>query len=490
MDPVSLAVARNARGLAGSVPRLVSSVLDLPTFDDDANVTHVSVVTIPEGFAGYRYWMAYTPYPDATREDPHVVASNDNQSWEVPTGGTLRLYSQADAISDFGSGAFNSDTELVELPTGGIACYWRVVKSGDNIVRKTTTDGRTWSAKADIFTDTANNAISPSIVIDSGGTWHMWTVNGATSTAREVEHRTSADGVTWGSASTCTLPSGTSVNPWHIAVRRVGSTYYMLVNGDTDRGSGSNQGSFLYYWTSSDGDTWTGTDDAVIPVQEGFERYYRSHFEPTPGQPLKWNVYLANVDESPSDVWRISVHEGVDFALGHAQTNRSLLDDLVSERDTIFVPANAFQPGSGTTAGTVGNWVPGLEYASSGYNLATFGVRFPADWNTAEIELLWANGGTGSGDVRWRVYRTIFRDGTDLGGGGTNQISVTENATAGGEDAMVVTTFSGTVGTNDGGTASGEPTLATIGVQRRALDAEDTLSEVANLIGVKLRKAS
>lgn len=46
------------------------------------------MIAFPEPWNGYRYWMAYTPYPYAngSEENPSICASNDMLYWETPEG--------------------------------------------------------------------------------------------------------------------------------------------------------------------------------------------------------------------------------------------------------------------------------------------------------------------------------------------------------------------------------------------------------------------
>ena len=486
-----LAFARRALSLSRSVAAPTEAVLDLPTFDGDLNITHPTVVTFPEGFGGYRYWMAYTPFPDEAREDPHVVASNDNVRWEVPAGANLCIYTRAEAIAAFGAGAFNSDTELVKMPDGRLALYWRV--SGERIVRKVTSDGRTWGSIETLITNASgfnSRLVSPSIVIGPDGTWRMWTINSDDPLAREIELRTSADGVTWGAATECTLPTDTDINPWHIAVKRADGAYHLLVNGDPGRGAAANFGNKLYYWTSTDGLAWIGSSDPVLPVSDGYERFYRSSFEPTLGQPLKWNLYLANVKEAGGDDWRISVHKGVDLNFGHLGVVRDTLDRLVAYKDFLRIPAEVMRA-SGTTHALAGSFTPVLSFPASGYNWGHVTVRPPDEWNTFQVRLLWANAGTGTGDVKWLVQRTFYRVGDALSGGGFSA-SVNFIITAGAQNVVVRSSWSSALSANDSGSGDpgSQPNVFAFGVQRRAGDAEDTLADAALLIGVELRRVT
>ena len=73
----------NANGSMASVR------LNIETYLDGKNQpTHPSVISFSEPWNGYRYWMAYTPYPYAngSEENPSICASNDMLYWETPEG--------------------------------------------------------------------------------------------------------------------------------------------------------------------------------------------------------------------------------------------------------------------------------------------------------------------------------------------------------------------------------------------------------------------
>ncbi len=54
--------------------------LDLPHYAASGAV-HPDVVYFPGGFDGYEYWMAYTPYPPESQENPSVLRSHDGIHW-------------------------------------------------------------------------------------------------------------------------------------------------------------------------------------------------------------------------------------------------------------------------------------------------------------------------------------------------------------------------------------------------------------------------
>ena len=85
---------------------------------------HPSVQYFENGFGGYKYWIAYTPYKGCNDywENPHIAASNDLKNWVVPSGFSNPLDPRP---SNYERGAvYNSDTELVyNTDTGLLECW-------------------------------------------------------------------------------------------------------------------------------------------------------------------------------------------------------------------------------------------------------------------------------------------------------------------------------------------------------------------------------
>ncbi len=101
----------SARRKLTILPSLSSGrVCDIPTYDGSGECTHPSVVdsvaVLGQPWQGYRYWLAFTPYPgnDDRRsrfENPSIVASHNGQDWVVPTGVRAPLISPP-GLSDLG----------------------------------------------------------------------------------------------------------------------------------------------------------------------------------------------------------------------------------------------------------------------------------------------------------------------------------------------------------------------------------------------------
>lgn len=136
------------------------------------HVLHPSLCHVKSGFAGYRYWMAYTPYPDSDNsfENPCIAASNDLVNWSYPSTNPI--------IPDPGGTYYNSDTDMYFDEAGQrLVMLWRDVTGATAQLKiVTSVDGVTWSAPTTIYT-AANPATSTATDIASPSIWY----NSATS---------------------------------------------------------------------------------------------------------------------------------------------------------------------------------------------------------------------------------------------------------------------------------------------------------------------
>lgn len=280
-------------------------VLSIPTYDLNPSVGHPSVEYIPQGFKGYKYWMAYTPFPAEARENPCIVVSNDGEHWINPPWFTNPIASQADAVADGLS--YNSDTEIILMKDGKMGVYWRAFKASPKreVIYLSTLEeeSSTWSARQKII-DTSEITLSPSVVINDDGTYNMYTINQALAYGSRLQKRTSEDGITWSVPTTCVLSTGVTLGAWHIAVKRVSDGYVLLLDSDAPRK--------LYYYKSTDGITFNGsTNPLVKSSNSGWDNrgYYRSSFLVLEENPPKLWVFANGMDGTGAteylDVWKI-----------------------------------------------------------------------------------------------------------------------------------------------------------------------------------------
>lgn len=194
----------------------------IPTYDGTNQLTHPSVVKFEQPWNGYLYWMAMTPYPfnDGSYENPSIVASNDGENWIVPEG-------VSNPLAGTPSPGHNCDVDLVYVPASDeLRMYY--VEADDIISSRvkmmSSRDGVHWSEPQVVMQDLVRkySILSPSIEILPDGTYMMWYVDtgnaGWNSQNNQVKYRTSADGIKWSGAVTCTDFVQPGYQIWHIDV--------------------------------------------------------------------------------------------------------------------------------------------------------------------------------------------------------------------------------------------------------------------------------
>jgi hypothetical protein len=251
----------------------VSSYFTIPDYPGLGTNVHPDVLYFAAGWNGYKYWMAYSPYPPAANENPSLAVSNDGETWITPPG----LTNPIDANP--GGGAYNSDPSLcMSADDSTMWMIWREYKTAtvDKIYVSSSTDGVTWSEPALILSPANNQGMSPSALWD-GTQFVMWLC--ATSTYPYFQRYTCAtmDG-TWSAATQTTWLNGpAAMSPKHADVILSDSVYY-LIYMDVD--SGVNAG--LHLATSTDGLAWKADPNFRIPAQVGVWDYlpYRASLLP------------------------------------------------------------------------------------------------------------------------------------------------------------------------------------------------------------------
>jgi len=300
-------------GVQDTIPlRNATSPLTINTYDGSGQSTHPSVVYFPNGWHGYKYWMAYTPYPYSNDkyENPCIAASNDGFTWSYPAGNPL---SPALTVGH------NCDTELVyNSKTDQLYVYWLYTDDATYNQTKLTksSDGVNWTSAQTVINDTRNaySDLSPTIQVDYNsqtGVWYMWYVNVAGESDWFLERRQSTDGITWSSptelsTSAFTQP-GTEI--WHIYIQYIPSQneYWALAACVPDTDTTDTQRTELYFFKSADGLNWVNYSKPVTPFGStgawDEARIYRSTFvyDPTTDAFKVWYSAANAVDGA----WRI-----------------------------------------------------------------------------------------------------------------------------------------------------------------------------------------
>ena len=222
-------------------------------YKDDA-VVHPSLEYVPGGFAGYKYWLAYTPYPnsESAYENPCTVVSNKIDGDYVVAPGTTNPLDYAVAP------AYNRDTHIYyDKSASRMVLIWN--RFGFPASNKTTIfmsvhDGSGWSNPVSIYTGTVllTDIVSPSIWFNSASAkWEIVGVNPDTAN-RELMKITS-DELLSGWTQTAvnlpmTLPAGRK--PWHPCLRRLSSGRIIGLLHDS---LAPGQGGYINLMMSKDG---------------------------------------------------------------------------------------------------------------------------------------------------------------------------------------------------------------------------------------------
>lgn len=245
------------------------------TPDGTGVLVHPSVLYIPGGVGGYKWWAAITPYygTDNQVENPCILVSTDGSTWEEAPGVTNPL------IGPPASG-YNSDVELVQHPDGRLLLFYREFAPPtpyERIRLFQSVDGVTWTGPTTVLTsnEATRRLMSPAVWFDANaGEWVMIAVDIIPSTKPITRFTASAPEGPWtltGTVATPTLYSGHK--PWHLEARMVSGQVIMLLQSATSDG-----GAGLLYWATSEDSGATFTF-ATQPSSWG--QNYRSSFVPT-----------------------------------------------------------------------------------------------------------------------------------------------------------------------------------------------------------------
>lgn len=254
--------------------------IGLKNYMGNTQNVHPKVLYFSGGFGGHKWWMAYTPYPYSNDdyENPCVAYSDDGVKWTDLDGNPL---------SDPQGNGYNSDTHLVyRSDTGALECWYRYVGPAsqspreETIYRRSTTDGVTWTAEEQVYSNTSGNyaqLLSPAVEFD-GTNYQIWVVVSANPMRIDYYTAPASNIGNWTLVRSFTLSftdGGTTVQPWHLDVIRDGGRYVMLVMCRNST-SVSTAKCSLFITTSEDNITYT-TPERVVCGADNWDRYmYRS----------------------------------------------------------------------------------------------------------------------------------------------------------------------------------------------------------------------
>jgi hypothetical protein len=239
---------------------------------------HPDVVYVAEGFAGYPYWMVFTPYPlqNDRVENPTLRASHDGVKWEKVPGVLDPLVPPPDSPE-----MHHADPELVYSSGSLHLIYLTIQKRTRNVIfnaMSCKTD-LLWSKPRVIYEDVG--AVSPTFQVE-GKVWHEWFIRvsaSKNSDKSELLHREGSNLTLLGNERLCEVEIPEHV-PWHVDVLMVEEGYEALIAA-FPRGTDATR-TRLFHLSSKDGLTFelSGNLPIIQPSRFGWDNrlIYRSSF--------------------------------------------------------------------------------------------------------------------------------------------------------------------------------------------------------------------
>lgn len=255
-----------------------SAPLRLVMYEGSSQAVHPDIAYAKDGFAGYRYWLAVTPYPYCRDrlENPSVRASHDGLVWELPVG-------VPDPVIPAPTNPLehHADPDLV-LADGRLFMFYMTTNEHE---RRTTfsvvstADGVTWSSP--IVVHDQRFGVSPAVV-ERHGLWRMWYVDYDSDTRAADSRlclREGRSAFSFGPPRECTIDIPGHVL-WHLDVIE-GDRGYEALCAAFPRGSTSSR-CRVFHARSTDAIHWSlsARRPLITPSQFGWDNrvIYRSTF--------------------------------------------------------------------------------------------------------------------------------------------------------------------------------------------------------------------
>jgi len=248
--------------------------------------THPSILVYLRGFP-YRYIMALTPYPrsNAKYEHPSVVFSNDLTTWTEDKVSNPIVYHPH---------YYNADPHLTYDPINRrIIIYYMRLLGGfgssryNTVFAKFSHDAINWSEETQVLPSTSPGElyVSPSVEYNENkNEFLMWVVHVSLKTLeKKILVYRSENGLNWKFLGESNIPplkyGDQSWDVWHLSVRRVGDSYWMIAAMNPSRSYNGDPPIHLFFLESHDGLNWRGCNMPVLTSEEvGAEKLYRADF--------------------------------------------------------------------------------------------------------------------------------------------------------------------------------------------------------------------
>ena len=247
--------------------------LDIATYYAGQNqVTHPNVISFATPWHGYRYYMAYTPYPYANgfEENPCLAVSNDLIHWEKPKGLINPIACceelECDELKDSHL-LYRQDLDQLEM--------WYLGRIGSSMAeggplfcfRKVSSDGIHWGAPEIMYAFNGFNLASESVIWTETG-YQFWGIrNAGEETGLYFMHST--DGKQWSELTRCSIPQAQETDMWHGTVVYQEANYHFVWVGLSGK-----QRNIIYYSNSTDGISFSAPQK-IVENDTGWEFLYR-----------------------------------------------------------------------------------------------------------------------------------------------------------------------------------------------------------------------
>ena len=264
-----------------SVPlKNASTPLAIPTYEASGQATEPSVVSFDRPWHGFRYWMAFSPYPqgDESKENPSIGASDDGVDWHVPAGLINPLEFPMATDHHFADASIFYDRTSDQL----WVYYLRETHGrGTQVHRMISRDGIRWEKRDGVLFKVATGELeSPSVAI-AEDKYYMWTVNtsaeGCLAQNSRVEYRSSKDGVKWSaSRHTDMLLPGYII--WHLNISYIEAMGEYWAALTAYRELSDCEHTLLFYAKSKDAIKWDVFPTPILSPGVGWDdrEIYRS----------------------------------------------------------------------------------------------------------------------------------------------------------------------------------------------------------------------
>jgi hypothetical protein len=270
-DDFKLEVSENDKieDIVGTNDNLSNFYLKLINSNGDNEVTHPKVISFNKKWNGYKYWIAYTPYPkgNQAQENPHIMVSNDLVNWQVKKGFENPLDEPED--KDYQK-VYNSDTHLVyNSDTDRLECYWRYVNDKENkviIYKRTTRNGINWTEKEIVLENERNKVdyLSPAIIYENRK-YMFWYVD-RDKTVKYMEYDLNTK--EWTTPRIIDIKySDEKLKSWHLDVIKTKDSYEMIIVAFSDWNKRSKMN--LYYSKSEDNINYTEAKEILKAANNG-----------------------------------------------------------------------------------------------------------------------------------------------------------------------------------------------------------------------------